>query len=227
MSAVPQEIQTQTPETPKNDKEYNFAQIRQQLDRERAEKQALLERVEKAEKIAQERIVQAASNDDDDDTSDEPYIDEKRLNKKLNKFSQQAVRETDERINSAVQKALSEERKTNWLKSNPDFYDVMGHAQAFAEKDPELAETILSMPEGFERQKLVYKNIKALGLHKKEEPKTSIQDKIELNKRSPYYQPSGGGNAPYAAAGDFTPAGMKNSYAKMQELKLRLGARGR
>jgi hypothetical protein len=225
MSALTQDSQTQVPETPKNDKEHNFAQIRQQLERERAEKQALLERAEKAEKLAQERITQVAP--DDDDHSDDPYIDEKRLNKKLNKFSQQAIRETDERINSAVQKALSEERKNNWLKSNPDFYEVMGHAQTFAERDPELAETILSMPEGFERQKLVYKNIKALGIHRKEEPKPSIQDKIEANKRSPYYQPSGGGNAPYAAGGDFTPSGMKNSYAKMQELKARLGSHGR
>ena len=117
---------------------------------------------------------------------------------------------------------MAEERKNSWLKNTPDFYEIMGHAQAFAERDPELAETILSMPEGFERQKLVYKNIKALGLHKKEEPRASIQDKIDQNKRSPYYQPSGMGAAPYAAAGDFTPSGMKNSYAKMQELKNRL-----
>ena len=66
-----------------------------------------------------------------------------------------------------------------WLKNNPDFYEVMNHAQAFADKDPELAESILEMPEGFERQKLVYKNIKALGIHKPAEQKPNIQDKID------------------------------------------------
>jgi len=81
------------------------------------------------------------------------------------------------------------------MKNNPDFYEVMNHAQKFAERDPELAESILTMPEGFERQKLVYKNIKALGIHKKEEPKPSIQETIDKNRRSPYYQPSGVGAA--------------------------------
>ena len=108
------------------------------------------------------------------------------------------------------------------MKQNPDFYDVMQHAQAFADKDPELAETILSMPEGFERQKLVYKNIKALGMHKKEEPKATIQDKIEANRRSPYYQPSGMASPGYSSGGDYSEAGKKNAFDKMQELKKRL-----
>jgi len=99
---------------------------------------------------------------------------------------------------------------------------IQQHADKFAEREPELAETILQMPEGFERQKLVYKNIKALGLHKPAEVKSTIQDKVDANRRSPYYQPSGVGSAPYAAAGDFSPSGQKNAYQKMQELKNKL-----
>ena len=121
--------------------------------------------------------------------------------------------------------ALSEERKTNWLKTNSDFYEVMQHAEKFAEKDPELAETILAMPEGFERQKLVYKNIKALGIHKKEDPKESIQAKIDQNRKSPYYQPSGVGAAPYgniSLGRDVSPEEGNNAYKRMQELKKRL-----
>ena len=98
----------------------------------------------------------------------------------------------------------------------------MKHAQKLVDKDPELAETILEMPDTFERQKLVYKSIKSLGLHKPEESKESIQSKIDANRRTPYYQPSGVASAPYASQGDFSPAGQKNAYDKLKELKNRL-----
>ncbi len=98
----------------------------------------------------------------------------------------------------------------------------MSHAQKFADNDPELAETILQMPEGFERQKLVYKNIKALGLHKPAQKQSTIQEKIDQNRRSPYYQASGVGSAPYASQGDFSAGGQKNAYEKMLELKKNL-----
>jgi len=223
MTANAQDVQNQdqngAADVQKNDKEYNFAQIRQQLEREKNEKLHLKEEIEKLKKVAQSTL---PSGDEDSADDDEPYIDHKRLKKELGKVVQKTYADTDQKINQAVSRALSEERQKQWLKNNPDFYEVMDHAQAFADRDPELAETILEMPEGFERQKLVYKNIKALGIHKKPEPTPSIQEKIDANRRSPYYQPSGVANAPYASAGDYTPAGQKNAYQKMQELKGRL-----
>jgi hypothetical protein len=75
------------------------------------------------------------------------------------------------------------------------------------------------MPEGFERKKLVYQNIKELGINKPEQKQPSIQDKIDANRKSPYYQPSGVGTAPYAQVGDFSEAGQKNAFAKMRELQ--------
>lgn len=225
MSAVPQENQANA-EVKVDDSEKNLVKQRRyyekQLEEKESEKSLLLKRIEQAEKVAQESLARQQKSEDDDEPSDEPYVDHKKLKKELGKVVKQTTAETDTRIQSAVSRALAEERQKQWIKSNPDFYEIMQHAQAFADRDPDLAETILEMPEGFERQKLVYKNIKALGLHKKEEPKANIQDKIEQNKRSPYYQPSGMATAPYAAAGDFTPAGQKNAYQKMQELKTRL-----
>lgn len=225
MTVNPQENQVQAQEAQKaNDKEYNFAQIRQQLERERLEKENLKEEVEKLKKIAQERLAPRVEEDDDVD-DDEPYIDKKRLKKELVKVAKQTKTETQTDIQNAVNRALAEERQRNWIKNNPDFYEVMGHAQKFADKDPELAETILEMPEGFERNKLVYKNIKALGLHKKEEPQSTIQQKIDQNRKSPYYQPTGIGSAPYGVMNggkDYSPAEGKNAYDKMQELKSRL-----
>jgi hypothetical protein len=202
------QVQEQKP----SDKELNFraleAKYQKQLE---AERQARLE----AERAAQE--ARNRSNDEDDDG--EPYVDNKKLNKKLAKFGEQTKQQTQSEIQNAVQAALANERKQNWLKNNPDFYEVLKHADKFADNDPELAETILEMPEGFERQKLVYKNIKALGLHKPQEKQPSIQEKVDANRRSPYYQPSGVGASPYAATGDFSPAGQKNAYEKMQALK--------
>jgi hypothetical protein len=118
--------------------------------------------------------------------------------------------------------ALQNERKTNWLKNNPDFHEVLSHAEKLALKDPELAESLLEMPEGFERQKLVYKTIKSQGLHKPEVKPSSIQDKIDSNRRGAFYQPTGVGSAPYSSQGDFSQGGQKQAYEKMQELKSRL-----
>ena len=59
-------------EQKQNDKEYNFAQIRKQLEIEREERKILEQRLEEAEK-------KRAAPIDDDDDSDEPYIDRKAL----------------------------------------------------------------------------------------------------------------------------------------------------
>ena len=222
MSLNPAEKQEQPiQETkPSDTKEYNFAQLRKQVDQERA---ARIQAEEKAAQLMQQHAQkQQRVVDDEDDHDDEPYVDKRRLKKELVKVVQQTSNDTDTKINNAVQSALANERRAMWLKTNSDFYEVMNHAQKFAEKDPELAETILEMPDTFERQKLVYKNIKALGLHKKEEPKPTIQDTVNRNQRNPYYQPSGVGTAPYASQADFSPAGQKNAHDKMLELKNRL-----
>lgn len=222
--SVPAEQPIQQPpqdQTQSDTKEYNFAQLRKQVEQERAARQqAEQEKIQLMEQI--NRVATQKLAVDDDDADDEPYIDRKRLKKELVKVVEKTTSDTDTKINNAVQKALAEERRNTWMKSNPDFYEVMNHAQKFAEKDPELAETILEMPDTFERQKLVYKNIKALGLHKKEEPKSSIQDTVNKNQRNPYYQPSGIGTAPYASTADFSDVGQKNSYQKMKELQQRL-----
>lgn len=219
MTSNTQENQAQVAQP--SDKELNFraleAKYQRQLEQERA---ARLE----AERIAQEaqaKKQQAHTNDDDDDDS-EPYIDKKRLNKQLNKFGQNTQSEIQKAMEQAKIAAKEELKQEMWLENNPDFYDVLQHAEKFAQKAPELAKTILRMPEGFERQKLVYQNIKELGVHKPEPKAPSIQEKIDANRRSPYYQPSGVGSSPYQSQGDFSAGGQKQAYEKMQELKNKL-----
>ena len=208
-----QQPQEQIQEKKANDKELNFraleAKYQKQLEQERSA------RIE-AERISQEKSKAIFQEEDEDD---EPYIDKKKLKREQEKFGQKIKTETQGEIQRAVQTALQEERKQNWIKNNPDFYEVLQHAEKFAMKDPELAETILEMPEGFERQKLVYKNIKAFGLHKPEEKQPTIQQKVDANRRGPFYQPSGVGTAPYHSSSDYSESGKKQAYDKMQELK--------
>jgi len=201
-------------ETKSNDKELNFRALEAKYERKLAE--------ERAARLEAERVVQQRNAVQDDDEDDEPYVDRKKLEKKLAKFGEKSKLETQSEIKYAVNQALSEERRQNWLKQNPDFYDVMQHAEKFAQKDPELAETILEMPEGFERQKLVYKSIKAMGVHQPEKKESTIQQKIDSNKKSPYYMPSGVGTAPYSSVGDYSEQGKKQAYDKLQELKRNL-----
>lgn len=215
---------TDTPETnqvqQQNDKELNFRALQNKY--ERALQEANNARVE-AERKAEEALRRQPMHvDEDDDDSSEPYVDHKRLNKTLAKHEQKFAQQTQTEIQKAVQQAIQNERRENWLKNNPDFYDILQHAEKFAQHDPELAETILSMPEGFERQKLVYKNIKALGIHKPTEKVETIQSKVDANRRTPYYQPGGMGNIPYSSSSDFSQSGQKQGYEKMQELKSRL-----
>lgn len=214
MTSPIQENSTQ--DNKSTDKELNFraleARYQKQLEQER---NGRLE----AERNLQERSKTSLQEDDDDS---EPYVDHKKLNKTLAKFGEQSKQQTQTEIQRAVQTALNEERKQNWIKTNSDFYDVLQNADKFAQVAPDLAESILEMPEGFERQKLVYKNIKALGLDKPPQKQPSIQDKIDANRKSPYYQPSGTGTAPYSQVGDFSAQGQKNAYDKMQQLKNQL-----
>jgi len=173
-----------------------------------------------AEKIAQEAQQRKQVVDEDDDS--EPYVDHKKLKREQARFGQEIKQQTQTEIKQAVQQALAQERQQNWIKSNPDFYDILQHAEKFAQQDPELAEAILEMPDTFERQKLVYKNIKALGVHKPKPVESSIQQKVDANRRSPYYQPTGVAASPYSAQGDFSQAGQKNAYDQMQKLKNQL-----
>lgn len=204
----------QAPESAqRNDKELNFRALEARYERKLAEeRQARLELEQRLKSVPQ----------DDDDSSDEPYVDHKKLEKKLAKFGEKTKQETQSEIKQAVNSALYEERKNSWLQNNADFYDVMEKAEQFAQQDPQLANTILEMPEGFERQKLVYYNIKSRGLDKPQQKAPSIQEKIDANRKSPYYQPSGQASAPYASQGDYSPTGQKQAYEKLQELKRNL-----
>ena len=197
----------------KKDYDHNIVLMRKQLEAERAARE---QAEEKAALLEAERQALLEGN------GEQEFIDNLKLAKTLNQFDTKIEKKTQTNIQRAVQEAIAQERQQQWLKQNPDFESVLKHADKIAEKDPELAETILQMPEGFDRFKLAYRTIKSMGLDKPEQKEPSIQDKINANRKSPYYQPSGMSAAPYAGQGDFSPVGQKNAYDKLQELKRNL-----
>jgi len=204
-------------EQTKNDKEYNFRLLEQKYEKQLAQERAARQ---EAERIAQENQRNVKSDDEDDS---EPYVDHKKLTKTLTKFGQNTQTEIQKGMEAAKQAAKEELKQEMWLENNPDFYDTLKHAEKLAQNAPKLAESILRMPEGFDRQKLVYQNIKALGLDKPAPKQQTIQDKVDANRKSPYYQASGVGTAPYGGpSSDFSANGQKQAYDKMQELKNRL-----
>jgi hypothetical protein len=221
MTTNPQESQ---PQEKQNDKEFNFRALEKKFEQERQARMEAEERAAAAERATQERERMSKINSSDDDDDDEPYVDKKRFKRGLNQFGEQIKTQTKAEIEQAVQTALEQERRSNYLKDNADFQKVMtpDMIEKFANTHPRLAENILRMPDGFERQKLVYENIKALGIDKPEQKQPGIQEKIDANRKGPYYQPSGVGTAPYANASDFSDQGQKAAFAKMQELKNRL-----
>jgi len=201
-----------------NDKELNFRMLEAKYEKQLAqERSARLEAEKEAQRLAQSHSKQEVEDDDS-----EPYVDNKKLNRTMGKFAQQNQSDIQKAMEMAKVAAKEELKQEMWLENNPDFYEVLGHAEKFAQRSPKLAETILRMPEGFERQKLVYQNIKEFGLHKPEEKKPSIQDTVDARRKGPYYQPSSVGTAPYASQADFSQAGQKQAHDKMQELKNRL-----
>lgn len=203
-----------------NDKEQNLGRMRQKYEYELAREAARREQLE--QQLNELRQQRQQPQDDDDDNS-EPYVDHRRLEKKLNKFGQSTQSEIKNAMQQAKELAKEELKQEMFLENHADFESVLSnYSEQFAERHPKLANSILKMPPSFERQKLVYQNIKELGLDKPIQKQPSIQEKIDANKRSPFYQPSGTASAPYASQGDFSHTGQKSAYDKMQELKSRL-----
>ena len=116
-------------ETKATDKELNFRKLEAKFEKENEQ---IRKENEELRKQLEELNTRVASSDDDDD--DDPYIDKK----KLQKWDQQKSKEYQQQMKQTVQQALEEERQQNWMKQHSDFYEIMQHADKFAEKDSNL-----------------------------------------------------------------------------------------
>ena len=122
-------------EQPKNDKEYNFRAQEAKYERLLAQERAARE---EAERRAQEIAAKKAEKEEVEE-ADEPYVDHKRLNRTLSSFEKRMEEKIDKKAEEKARRLLEENKRDSWLKQNPDFYDVLQHAEKFAQRDPELA----------------------------------------------------------------------------------------
>lgn len=212
---------TATTDTQKepNEKEINFRKQEEMYKRQlEQEKQARLAAEERATKAEQARA--KTPTDDDDDASDDPYVDHKVLTKKLAKFEKNMDGRIEEKAKEMAGKMLEQRDKEEYFGQHADFNEVMSpeNLQKFYEKHTTLAKNLARLPDGFDKQKLVYENMKALKVGQKEE-KSDIQEKIDQNRRGGFYQPSGMGSPPHSAQSDFSPAGQKAAFEKVKALR--------
>lgn len=210
--------QAQNVDNKANDKEINFraleAKHRREIDEERQARKDLERKLQEVESRQTEK-------DDDDD---EPYVGHKKLDKKFSSFEKKLEQTIDKKAEERARALLDTRDQEEWANKNNDFSEVMkeDNLMRLLNRAPALADSIKRMPDGFEKQKLVYNTIKSMGIDKPEAKQPSIQEKIDANRRSPYYQPTGVGSSPYSSSGDFSQQGQKQAYDKMQELKNRL-----
>lgn len=213
--------QTEENNKEEKDKAYNFRQLEEKHQREMIQMKSHIQQIqsEYENKLNQMmKVNQPAPQDDDDD--DDPYIDNKKFTKKLSEFEKKLDERFDKKVDSRAKQLLQEDKKNSWINNNPDFYDTLNnYSSKFAEMKPNLAESILQMPEGFERQKLVYHYIKDLGLQNP--PEENVQDKIN-NRPGHSYQPTGINSSPHNFSGDFSKKGQKDAYDRLKELQSRL-----
>lgn len=185
-------------------------EARLQAERLAAETKMLLQ-------TQQQKAIPVEQDDDDD-----PYVDNKKLARKLSSFEAELEKKIEAKAEAKARALLEQEKQNEFLKSNRDFDTVMSseNLDRFAEQHPMIAENLLRMPNTFERQKLVYATIKSLA--KEQEKRSAIQDVIHQKQQSPYYQPSGVSQGASFNGGDYSVSGQKEAYQKMQELKQRL-----
>lgn len=216
-----------TQQTQEKTAEYNFAQIRKQLETERyAREQAELRAKQYEEELKKRQSVQ----EEKEDSYEEPYIDEKRLDKRLKSWEAQLDERIEKKAEAKARVLLEQEKQQAFLRENRDFEKIMSPEmlQKFVDTYPEVAEGILNnMPDDFNRQKHVYKTIKSLKLHVKPEETENIEATIAKNQKSALYQPSNVAPSAYRTnGGDYSKDGKKQAYDKMQELAARFGGAG-
>ncbi len=222
---------TQTSPPENKSAEYNFQQMRKQLENERyAREQAEMRAKQYEDQINEFKTSQSKKKDEDEDDSyAEPYVDKKTLDKRFKNWESSLDERIDKKAEQKARIMLEQERQSTFLRENKDFDKVMtpDMLQKFVDTYPEVAEGILqNMPDDFNRQKHVYKTIKSLKLHMRPEEAVPVEKVIEKNQKSGLYQPSNVAPSAFKASGDFSKDGQKQAYEQMRDLASRFGGGG-
>lgn len=217
MTVPEQNSQAQPVQDKQKELENNFVAQRKFYEKQLAEQKTLFE--QQLQQLQQGKIASDTDYDNDDDRA-EDFINRKSFAKELDKRFANVDKKIEQKAEEKARLLVQQERQANFLKQNSDFHQILTeeNLQKFVDKHPEIAEPMLEMPDNFARSKLLYQNMKALGIHKPPEQPKPIQQTIDQNRRGPFYQPSGMGAAPYANNGDFSQTGQKAAYDKMMSL---------
>lgn len=214
------------PEKKASDKEFNFRRLEAEREKERearikAELEAQMRQKELEEIKEYLKPKEKDPFDDSDDVID-PEL-RSRIEAKLAKERSTFERKAEEIAKSTyerIQREKEEAEKKNYLqKLRGEFkdYDDVVSEQNLAvmfEKDPVFAEAALKIPDDYDRRKLVYARIKALG---PQEEAPSVKDKVLENQKNPYHVPSG--SAPTSNAVDYDLNTRESREAAYKRLK--------
>lgn len=190
------------------------ARIRAEMEREMLRKQ--LDEIRQANQPKEEDPLDGVDD----------YIDKERLQLIRQKDKVAFQKEAEMIANRTYEARRREEEKQNFLprlKSQFHDYDsVMSEANIakLEQTSPAFLKTVLKIDDDYERRLLTYEYLKSQ-IGKIEEPKSSIQDRVEENKRNPYYSPAGSGTP---AAVDFdikSKSARDQAYAKLKAAQRR------
>lgn len=203
---------------PASDKDVNFANLRKQAEEARyVASQAQLENQRLQQELESlKRQVSRPVEEEDDETS-EPYIDKKALKRELNRFKANLDQEVESRVARRLEEAQSRDFVYRLKAEYKDFDDILTpeNASKLEQVDPDFAKEILAERDEYRKRKLAYHAIKAAGIHRKVEPprEMTAEEKIEANKRNPYYRPSASGQGTPSAPAVHSLGGQRYSEA--------------
>lgn len=205
-----------------SDKELNFRKL--EAARE-AEKEARIRAEMEAQYLKREMDAIRASMqpkevDPLDDLSEDDYQEPAKLSskikEKLNKERQHFRREAEEIANKVIEERDKKDYFRRLKQDYHDFDQVVNETNLaqLAESSPELTESLMKIPDEYEKRRLAYSAIKRMG--KKEEPKASIKEKVQENSHNTYYTPQSAG-VPTAADYDLkSPQARQAAYEKLK-----------
>lgn len=222
-AASPEQKVSESP----SDKELNFRRLEaaREADRDARVRAELENQMLKREIEEIKVLLQPKEKDPLDEVED--YVDPARLKAKLSierTALERKAKEIAKNTYQEIKKEEEEKEKKNYIarlkRDYPDYESVMNEStlMTLEQIDPIFLETVLSIPDDYERRAKTYKKIKSLP---KPEEKVSIQDKVAENQQNPYYMPSGSGN-PSAVEFDIrSKSARESAYAKLKAAQKR------
>lgn len=210
-----------------SDKELNFRKLEEARLREREEKMRLEMQNETLQNELKEikEYLKPKERDPFEDIDDyiEPEV-KKALVDKFNRFGSSFERKAEEiaeKKYQEIQRQKEEAEKKNFLPKLQnefnDFDQVMTeqNIMEIGEKDPTFLQTVLMVPDEYEKRKFLYQRIKANKSNA--EPEKTVQDRVRQNQKNPYHVPSSA--SPTSDAIDFdldSPGARESAYQKLR-----------